>query len=509
MIKSFSDAQCKLNPSGISGNTLPAKNISFNQPDVEMLCMTIRDFPLTKTGFDSLRGDKEWVQLQLCVMRVGPPGFSAVPYTASSKKPDSNTKKLYDEDTSTGATRFYAFEKGRTNKDKGPRTISYSSGVEGEDEVAMLPVVVESGVCFNNFVREDGFGDKSFILPTSITGDVLSGGSLVYVQVSSANVEQASKGNLLKVRKIKPVEDYYSALIAGMVTMPDTEHEFEKRMARANESPGLVKTLYGGNMRFCSRAADKTAYTVCVDGEGGTQDFVIFNFTGGKEGSIDEVRIPQKMMLDGMGTYDVQRALKLAIVASAAGALKVIIKVSSVMGSSIGDAMHIYIDVNEMLGLSFIKGLEVWSALTMLTEDSVPVMIRPTADESCAWTLPSISLLVSMDVGDVRHRVFYILGGSEESIEKPWNEGAHNSRLLSDGCIGNYMPLTVVAFPEKEPIGTIFAALGASTDCGPDSHIRKNLGGLRLLKLQFRPENSQGLKKRPRARFSLSDDRDD
>ena len=189
MIKSFSDAQCKLSPSGISGNTLPAKNISFNQPDVEMLCMTIRDFPLTKTGFDSLRGDKEWVQLQLCVMRVGPPGFSAVPYTASSKKPDSNTKKLYDEDTSTGATRFYTFEKGRTNKDKGPRTISYSSGVEGESEVAMLPVVVESGVCFNNFVREDGFGDKSFILPTSIAGDVLPAGSLVYVQVSSANVE--------------------------------------------------------------------------------------------------------------------------------------------------------------------------------------------------------------------------------------------------------------------------------------------------------------------------------
>ena len=68
------------------------KNISPNQPDVEVLAILLRDFPVTKSAFNAARGDREWVMLQAGVVSVGQAGFSSVPYTASSaKKKDAPT----------------------------------------------------------------------------------------------------------------------------------------------------------------------------------------------------------------------------------------------------------------------------------------------------------------------------------------------------------------------------------------------------------------------------------
>ena len=56
----------------------------MNQPNVEALVVLLRDMPLTKGAFDAARND--WVSMQVCVLAVGPPGFSSVPYAASKGK---------------------------------------------------------------------------------------------------------------------------------------------------------------------------------------------------------------------------------------------------------------------------------------------------------------------------------------------------------------------------------------------------------------------------------------
>ena len=93
-------------------------NIAANQADVECAAVLLRDMPLNSSGFAAMKGDREWVSMQIGVLAVGPPGFSSVPYTATKKKgeKEANPERLY-EVTETG-TRFYPFEKGRTNKDK-------------------------------------------------------------------------------------------------------------------------------------------------------------------------------------------------------------------------------------------------------------------------------------------------------------------------------------------------------------------------------------------------------
>jgi len=96
------------------------KNISLFQPDVEVLAMTLKDMPLSSEQFGVMSNGREWVSMSFCVLNVGPPGFSNVPYTNGKKKGEKETNPLMLYDIVDGNTCFHSFEKGKTNKDKGP-----------------------------------------------------------------------------------------------------------------------------------------------------------------------------------------------------------------------------------------------------------------------------------------------------------------------------------------------------------------------------------------------------
>ena len=93
---------------------------------------------------------REWVSMSFCVLNVGPPGFSNVPYTNRKKKGEKETNPLMLYDIVDGNTCFHSFEKGKTNKDKGPRVSQFKETVQVDDvdtEVMRdATTVLESGV---------------------------------------------------------------------------------------------------------------------------------------------------------------------------------------------------------------------------------------------------------------------------------------------------------------------------------------------------------------------------
>lgn len=95
---------CSVAPCVLGNNIVPTN------PDVEVLAMLLKDTPGSEAGFETLdRGNKGWVLTSFCLLGIGPPGFSSVPYTNGKKKNEQDSKKLY-EYNEHGETRFFSYE---------------------------------------------------------------------------------------------------------------------------------------------------------------------------------------------------------------------------------------------------------------------------------------------------------------------------------------------------------------------------------------------------------------
>ena len=91
----------------------PDSTNSVTQPDVEVLAITLKETPLTADKFSESSMGCEWVQFSLCVLAVGPTGFSNVSCTKKKPTGKVDSKNLYESDNSQ--TRFFPFDKGATN----------------------------------------------------------------------------------------------------------------------------------------------------------------------------------------------------------------------------------------------------------------------------------------------------------------------------------------------------------------------------------------------------------
>jgi hypothetical protein len=95
------------------------------QPDVEVLAIALDDIPHNAEEFDKKKAGRDWVICKFLILAVGPAGFGKVPYKTKNKAKkgspdDEETKSLY-ENIEPSMVKLYAYEKGDTNKDKGPR----------------------------------------------------------------------------------------------------------------------------------------------------------------------------------------------------------------------------------------------------------------------------------------------------------------------------------------------------------------------------------------------------
>ena len=132
-------------------NAVPSvgSNICPRNPDVEVMAMTLNDTPLTMTGFHEMDGGRGWYNTKFLLLGIGPPGFSSVPYTASKKKGEKEVgKRLYELADDGVTTRFFTYEPGKTNKDRGVRV---AVGAIDEQPDQDLTATLVPGMCITQF----------------------------------------------------------------------------------------------------------------------------------------------------------------------------------------------------------------------------------------------------------------------------------------------------------------------------------------------------------------------
>ena len=145
-------------------------NFGSRCPDVEVLAMTMNDIPMTPEMFKEKSLGKSWMKMNFMVLKVGPAGFSTVPYSSSGKKKTTEVmpQPLYENDATYGTT-FFTFEKASNNKDRGSRVGEY----EEEGRTINLKTNIRPGLCLSFFMDEDqhlGENSKFFVERASETG---------------------------------------------------------------------------------------------------------------------------------------------------------------------------------------------------------------------------------------------------------------------------------------------------------------------------------------------------
>ena len=334
------------------GTPSVGSEITRRNPDVEIMAMTLNDTPLSLDGFNSLEGGRGWYSMKFMVLMVGGPGFSSVPYTASKKGGEKEVSKKLYEMTEDGKTRFFSYQKGKTNKDRGERMSVFSADdiVDGNVTAVLVP-----GMCLTQFVRSDVF-EKDFVVG-NVDSSVLPPYSIVYMQLGSSNCEQAIKGRLIKLRKMK-VASAPSMWQKMMIKLPASPSEF--RAANSTELNFSIRENIDSRMNstYYQFAVDKTAF-VMKEGD------AILACEPNE--AIKEALIEPPVLNDILPTADLDQRIKFLNMAISTGSVRMFCKSpnqedSFVMDTSIDrysdKIIGIDIDYNTMFGIDVLSNID-------------------------------------------------------------------------------------------------------------------------------------------------------
>lgn len=474
---SFNRVRSMLAPENEAQESL-GRNIVPNQPDVEVLAVSLKKIPCTREAYERSKApDKDWVHLQFCVVGVGRPGFSSAPYTSSKKKgeKDKNTQPLY-EINSEGSTVFYPFEKGRTGKDRGARV----SVVDDINVTATL----QPGVCLTKFLRDENDcfePGKLFVgghgSPLPDDKHEIEENSFVLLQIGVTNAEQAVQGRLVKIKRIMPVNSM-AVIRPHLSKMPLSAEDQESVMTRSQEAyPAISKSVIVPNSRIFSLTPSTSAY---VSEEEGGATLVNGN---------DIFYIPASVLEKCVQTTNVSRARKLATIAIAMGAVTVLVRTVNsengvVMERPRNEVLCLDLNVNRLLQLHSIHEFDTWPT----RDSSCLQMAKDEVNGAVAWTEPTKTIVLP---GDEEHRVIFELQLRKKTQDEA-REGAKAPRILSDGCAGDYFPLRIYTAPLDDSV-----------------HDRKDF--TLVMSLQLRPglRSAGGAGKRKREALEADEDDDE
>jgi len=476
------------------------KNISANQPDVEVLAMTLKDIPLDGDKFNEMSVGKGWVSAAFSVLIVGGPGFSSVPYTANKKKGEreSESKSVYEVDDD-GNTKFYTFEKGKTNKDKGVRvSSSKSEGGESDGKEAALvdrTAVLHPGCMLSTFMREEDFlagpqgGDpKMFMLGERFKGaSVLPANTLVYMQLASSNIEQAKKGMILKVRRIKTADHLGNVVQRCFDQMPHDERQLERVQDKTRSHDSLSRMAYMGNVKVFAAMPSPTAFAVPEENA-----YVISDFSE----EMREVVLPVKVLCASLGSSDAVVCLKILNVALGCGAVRCFVRSTMSGGVVLGsdsayEVALLEIDVNILLDLHVLKTYSEWPG----TNSSKYMQTAVLANGDVLWTNPGKSIMTHENKME---GVVFRLGASKMETTSQSLTGTDpafdEGRFLGHGGSGDYLPLDVYLVAAKSNITAVAEQLDAMEE-----------GVARLVtRLELRTENRSGSASNKRRRVDIT-----
>jgi hypothetical protein len=322
--------------------------ISKSQPDVEVLAVALDDIPHNSAEFDAKRGTRDFIVCKFLVLSIGPPGFGKVPYKHKNKAKklgldEEQGKSLY-ESMDSGMVKFYSYEKGDTNKDKGVRC---------DDCFGVLA----PGLCLTFFLREEMFQSTKLL-----SDKLISKLQYVCLQVASGNVTGASVGYLLKLKKIKyipPPQD----LMQTLAKMPQTEEAYEVLMQHYR---GTYTTMKGGisdklDIKYCVVSSMGRDVYAAYDAEEG---FLICNAAiNNKEGFTDEILVRESLVLSCFDTSCVQTALRLLNIALCTDAICLVLQTAPETTIALNEdkppapntALCMLCDYNKLLSLHALK----------------------------------------------------------------------------------------------------------------------------------------------------------
>jgi len=335
-------------------------HISKQQPDVEVYAVCLTRIPYNKEEFNAVRGNRDFVVSKFMIVSVGPPGFGRVPYNSkrATGQKEEVGKSLYQAEDN--GMRFYSFEKGKTNKDKGVR-------VDTEEGSACLEV----GLVLTFFLREE------FWEPTKI--DAVSSmevGSPVCLQIGSSNVEACAKGYLLKLKRMKQMPST-GDVDSALARLPGSESEFDSLMSKhRTQSPGLKGSLDSSDMR-CFMLKQLGPEACAFEHNGG---ILICNAqTNNAEGFCDDIYVPMHVVSQKFQVADSADLLKLVNIALSLQTVGILLMSSnkSVMLSDDEIEAHPLVglmitwDVNRFLDLHTLAKLDMRDLLESDGEGSV------------------------------------------------------------------------------------------------------------------------------------------
>ena len=419
-------------------------HISKNQPDVEVYAACLSRIPCKKSDFDAARGTRDFIISKFMVLSIGPAGFGRVPYNSkrTTGQKEETGKPLYQSEDD-GRVRFYSFEKGKTNKDKGVR-------VDSEEGSACLEV----GMVLTFFMREE------FWEPSKIDAEAsMDVGSTVCLQIASSNVEACAKGYLLKLKKMKHMAcalDVDSAL----AKLPASETEFDSLMSKhRTESPGLKGCLDSSGDLRCFAVKQLGPEACAFEHNDG---ILICNAqVNNTEGFCDDIYVPmhvvsQKFQL--RNSAELLKLLNLALSRQTVGLLLRSSNKSVLLSDDEADAhplvaLMLTWDVNAFLDLHALAAPAVHDFLQVTREGDrgfpggLEVFVSGEANQQIKWK----SAHSIYKTERCSWQISFCLSSDE-------HEGCEDGPLaacqLSTGCRDKYRRLSVLI----NPLGTNEAA---------------------------------------------------
>jgi hypothetical protein len=330
-------------------------------PDVEVCAMALCKLPASRAEFETARGTREFVIAKFLVLALGPPGFGKVPYNSKrgvGQKEEAG-KPLY-EVTDDGRLRLFSFEKGKTNKDKGPR-------VEADESCGFLA----PGLVLSFFLRED-FWDPPKIVPAEVGDNTVSVGTVVAIQVSSGNVEAAAKGYLLKLKKMK-VLPLCLDLAPTIANLPTSEDDYDRRTSQyRTDYPAMKGGLDSSTDMRCFATKSMGPDACAFEHEGG---FVISNArTHNCEGFRDDIFVPAEVAHRCFQVDDLKLALAFMNVALALESVGAIVKTSA------SNVMLSADDVHPLVALALVLDINTFLSLDTLDAPELKFFLRSASD---------------------------------------------------------------------------------------------------------------------------------
>lgn len=192
---------------------------------------------------------------------------------------------------------------------------------EIDGEMHDLSVVLKPGMVLNEFLRPDKFSDK--ILQDEECGparDILPAFTLVWMQLGVGNIEQAAKGRLLKVKRMKTINPRsLTSCLYNAYNMPGTEQEF--RLVNNGSTYKSIRECFDSrsNCILLHRGVSPTAYIV-QDTDG--PDYVMVDM----DSQFEMAHVDAQALQNVLPSASVQEKIKFLNICIVAGSVTAVVR---------------------------------------------------------------------------------------------------------------------------------------------------------------------------------------